>query len=71
MIFFFRDHILKQHQQETEYLEAVTFALDQLYAGIDSEARQNYQSTRDDIKNRVLYLPMASFTVKPYCRIYL
>lgn len=46
---------MKLHQQETEYLEAATFALEQRYAGIDSEARQDYQSARDDIKNRVLY----------------
>ncbi|KAB5584100.1 hypothetical protein PHYPO_G00103530 [Pangasianodon hypophthalmus] len=47
-----RERILKLHQQETEYLEAATFALEQRYAGIDSEARQDYQNTRDDIKNR-------------------
>lgn len=50
-----------QHQQKTEYLQAAAFALDQRYAGIDSEARQDYQSTRDDIKNRVLYWSMVSF----------
>ncbi|KAM9482184.1 dynein regulatory complex subunit 2 [Clarias gariepinus] len=47
-----REQILKQHQQESEYLEAATFALEQRYAGIDSEARQDYMSSRDDIKNR-------------------
>ncbi|XP_053492848.1 dynein regulatory complex subunit 2-like [Ictalurus furcatus] len=47
-----REHILKRYQQETEYLEAATIALEQRYAGIDSEARQDYQSSRDDIKNR-------------------
>lgn len=52
---FFREQILKLHQQETEYLEAATFALEQHYAGIDSEARQDYQGVRDDIKNQVLY----------------
>lgn len=51
---FFREQILKQHQQKTEYLQAATFALDQHYAGIDSEAQQEYQSTRDDIKNQVV-----------------
>lgn len=66
---FFREHILKQHQQETEYLEAATFALEQSYAGIESEARQDYQSTRDDIKNQVPYLLMASFKAKLDYRI--
>ncbi|XP_060774262.1 dynein regulatory complex subunit 2 [Neoarius graeffei] len=47
-----REQILKLHQQETEYLEAATFALEQHYAGIDSEARQDYQGVRDDIKNQ-------------------
>ncbi|GAA6096182.1 dynein regulatory complex subunit 2 [Tachysurus ichikawai] len=47
-----REQILKRHQQETEYLEAASFALEQRYAGIDHEARQDYQSAHDDIKNR-------------------
>lgn len=51
---FLSEQISKQSQKETEYLEAATFALEQRYAGIDSKARQDYQSTRDDIKNQVL-----------------
>ncbi|KAK2857919.1 hypothetical protein Q7C36_005838 [Tachysurus vachellii] len=47
-----REQILKRHEQETEYLEAASFALEQRYAGIDNEARQDYQSAHDDIKNR-------------------
>lgn len=66
---FFREHILKRYQQETEYLEAATVALEQRYAGIDSEARQDYQSSRDDIKNRVMHLPVASFMAKLDYRI--
>ncbi|TVK90489.1 Coiled-coil domain-containing protein 65 [Bagarius yarrelli] len=47
-----REQILKHHQQDTEYLEAVTFALEQRYSGIYNEARQDYQSSRDDILNQ-------------------
>ncbi|KAI5109153.1 coiled-coil domain-containing protein 65 [Silurus meridionalis] len=47
-----REHILNQHQQDIEYLEAGTFAIEQHYTEIESEARQDYQSSRDDIKNR-------------------
>nr|XP_046198294.1 dynein regulatory complex subunit 2 [Oncorhynchus gorbuscha]XP_046198295.1 dynein regulatory complex subunit 2 [Oncorhynchus gorbuscha]XP_046198296.1 dynein regulatory complex subunit 2 [Oncorhynchus gorbuscha]XP_046198298.1 dynein regulatory complex subunit 2 [Oncorhynchus gorbuscha]XP_046198299.1 dynein regulatory complex subunit 2 [Oncorhynchus gorbuscha] len=47
-----REQILSQHQQECAYLEDVTFAMEQFYMEVDGEARQDYQSTRDDIKNR-------------------
>ncbi|KAL7891580.1 hypothetical protein AOLI_G00010560 [Acnodon oligacanthus] len=47
-----REQILMQHQQDSDYLEDVAFAMDQHYAEIDSEARQDYQSTRDELKNR-------------------
>ncbi|KAI5623667.1 coiled-coil domain-containing protein 65, partial [Silurus asotus] len=47
-----REHFLKRHQRDIEYLEAANSALEQHYAGIESEAQQNYQNERDDIKNR-------------------
>ncbi|KAM6981394.1 dynein regulatory complex subunit 2 [Aplochiton taeniatus] len=47
-----RSQVMSQHQQEFAYLEDVTFAMEQYYSEADSEARQDYQSTRDDIKNR-------------------
>ncbi|KAI4902996.1 hypothetical protein NFI96_012023 [Prochilodus magdalenae] len=47
-----RQQILTQHQEDSAYLEDVNFALEQHYTEIESEARQDYQSTRDDIKNR-------------------
>ena len=53
MCVFPREQILSQHQQECAYLEDVTFAMEQFYMEVDGEARQDYQSTRDDIKNRV------------------
>ncbi|XP_026872542.1 dynein regulatory complex subunit 2 [Electrophorus electricus] len=48
-----REQILMLQKQETAYLEDVTFAMEQRYAEIDSEVRQDYQSTRDDIKNKL------------------
>lgn len=47
-----REKVLSQHQQECAYLEDVTFAMEQYYSEVDSDARQDYHSTRDDIKNR-------------------
>ncbi|KAM4612703.1 dynein regulatory complex subunit 2 [Polymixia lowei] len=47
-----RAHILSMNQQECVYLEDVTFAMEQHYSEVDCEAWQDYQSTRDDIKNR-------------------
>ncbi|XP_062386488.1 dynein regulatory complex subunit 2-like [Sardina pilchardus] len=47
-----REHLGSQHQQDTAYLADVTFAMEQHYAELDNEAKQDYQSMRDDIKNR-------------------
>ncbi|XP_067092646.1 dynein regulatory complex subunit 2 [Osmerus mordax] len=47
-----RENILSQHQQEFAYLEDVIFAMEQHYTEVDNEARQDYHSTRDVIKNR-------------------
>ncbi|XP_062853478.1 dynein regulatory complex subunit 2 [Trichomycterus rosablanca] len=44
--------VLMHHQKEMKYLEDVMFAMEQHYAEIDIEAKQDYQSTRDDIKKR-------------------
>ncbi|MBN3316203.1 DRC2 protein, partial [Atractosteus spatula] len=47
-----RELIMAQHQQECSYLEDVMFSMEQNYAELDSDARQDYQSTRDEIKNK-------------------
>lgn len=61
----FRDRLLKQHQQETEYLEAATVALEQHYDEISSVARQDEQFTRNNVKTLVGYFSMSSFIAKP------
>ncbi|KAL2091084.1 hypothetical protein ACEWY4_013347 [Coilia grayii] len=48
----FRVHLLSKHQQDTAYLADVTFSMEQHYVELENEAKQDYQSTRDDIKNR-------------------
>ncbi|XP_017334699.1 dynein regulatory complex subunit 2 [Ictalurus punctatus] len=55
-----RDRLLKQHQQETEYLEAATVALEQHYDEISSVARQDEQFTRNNVKT----LPAGGSTAK-------
>ncbi|XP_036387705.1 dynein regulatory complex subunit 2-like [Megalops cyprinoides] len=47
-----RNLIMSQHEKELKYLEEVSFAIDQYYSEVDSEARQDYQGTCDDIKNK-------------------
>ncbi|KAJ7999153.1 hypothetical protein DPEC_G00212440 [Dallia pectoralis] len=47
-----REQILSQHKTESVYQEDVTFAMEQHYTDLDGEARQDHQSTRDEIKNR-------------------
>lgn len=59
------------HQKEIKYLEDVMFAMEQHYSEIDIEAKEDYQSTRDDIKKRVLlflflhvYILILDITIK-------
>ncbi|KPP68532.1 hypothetical protein Z043_112785 [Scleropages formosus] len=47
-----RELIMSQHQEDCAYLEDVSFAVEQYYNEVDNEAKQDFQNTRDDIKNR-------------------
>ncbi|KAL0978364.1 hypothetical protein UPYG_G00169520 [Umbra pygmaea] len=47
-----REQILSQHQRECAYLNDVTFVMEQYYTKVEGETRLNYQSTRDEIKNK-------------------
>ncbi|KAJ8358699.1 hypothetical protein SKAU_G00152240 [Synaphobranchus kaupii] len=47
-----RDEIAGRHEQDCIYQQDVCFGLDQHYGALDNEARQEFQNTRDDIKNR-------------------
>uniref|UniRef100_A0A8C1TL00 Coiled-coil domain containing 65 n=1 Tax=Cyprinus carpio TaxID=7962 RepID=A0A8C1TL00_CYPCA len=44
--------ILSKHQQESVYLEKVMFSMEKHYTYLDSEARRDYQSTRNQIKKQ-------------------
>lgn len=54
LLLYFRKQILSQHQQESVYLEKVMFSMEKHYTHLDSEARRDYQSTRNQIKKQVL-----------------
>lgn len=47
-----RRMIVEQHAQESRYLEDVMLAMEQNVGESDYEARLEFQSTRDDIKNK-------------------
>ncbi|KAL4655541.1 coiled-coil domain-containing protein 65 [Arapaima gigas] len=47
-----RDMIMSQHLADCTYLQDVSFAMEQYYKEVDNDAKQDFQSTRDDIKNR-------------------
>lgn len=49
-----RKMIIEHHDQETRYLQDVLLAMDQNYNDSDYEARLDFQSTRDDVKNKNL-----------------
>ena len=48
-----REMLMEQHQQEIKELEDIMFAMDENFSERESEARTEFQSTRDEIKNRV------------------
>ncbi|XP_036385848.1 dynein regulatory complex subunit 2-like [Megalops cyprinoides] len=47
-----REILIAQHQQECMYLEDVDFAIEQCHNEVDADTRQDFLSTRNDIKNR-------------------
>ncbi|XP_075581005.1 LOW QUALITY PROTEIN: dynein regulatory complex subunit 2 [Pelecanus crispus] len=49
-----RRTILEQHEQESHYLRDLALAMEQNYTKNDHEATLNFQSARDDIKNKSL-----------------
>ncbi|XP_031464305.1 dynein regulatory complex subunit 2 [Phasianus colchicus] len=49
-----RRSILEQHQRELRYLQDVAVAVEQNHAREEHEATLNFQSTRDEIKNKSL-----------------
>ncbi|KAJ6658053.1 hypothetical protein lerEdw1_001529 [Lerista edwardsae] len=48
-----RKMIIENHEQEIRYLQDVLLAMDQNFNDSDYEARLDFQSTRDDVKNKV------------------
>lgn len=48
-----RKMIIENHEQETRYLQDVLLAMDQNFNDSDYEARLDFQSSRDDVKNKV------------------
>ncbi|XP_053907465.1 dynein regulatory complex subunit 2 isoform X2 [Cuculus canorus] len=57
-----RRSILEQREQESRYLQAMVLATEQNYTKNDHEAMLNFQSMRDDTKNKTLL-------EKYYCRM--
>ncbi|KAH0629153.1 hypothetical protein JD844_011008 [Phrynosoma platyrhinos] len=49
-----RKMIIEHHEQETRYLQDVLLAMEQNFADSEYEARLDFQSTRDDVKNKNL-----------------
>ncbi|XP_064899807.1 dynein regulatory complex subunit 2 [Columba livia] len=59
-----RTAILEQHKRESCYLRDLALTMEQNYSESDHEATLNFQSARDDIKNK-------SLQEKQYCRLQL
>lgn len=48
-----RKLIIEHHEEESLYLQDVLLAMEQNFAENEYEARLDFQSTRDDVKNKV------------------
>jgi hypothetical protein len=46
--------ILEQHQREMRELQDIIYAMDQNFAEQDAEAKAEFQSQRDELKNKVV-----------------
>lgn len=68
VLWFVREKLLKLHQKESEYLNAENQALKQRYDEIYSEAKQDYEYTRDYNKIQVVCFSMSSFVSKSVYR---
>ncbi|XP_078390530.1 dynein regulatory complex subunit 2 [Cetorhinus maximus] len=49
-----RQQMIVQHEQEMTNLEDIMYAMDQIFGEVANEARQEFNSTRDDLKNKSL-----------------
>ncbi|GCC21324.1 hypothetical protein chiPu_0019792 [Chiloscyllium punctatum] len=47
-----RKQMIVQHEQEMTNLEDIMYAMDQIFGEVANEARQEFNSTRDDLKNK-------------------
>ena len=52
---FFRQEIISQHKQEITDVQDIVFAMEQENQEQDNEMKQEFQSYRDEIKNKVCH----------------
>ena len=60
----FRELISALHQRDCTYLEDVSAAMELSRMEADDLGRQDYQSTRDEIKTKVLVLERSSSSAR-------
>ena len=51
-----REMMIQQHQQEMTDLQDIMFAMEQNYNERENDAKSEFQSLRDEIKNKVYVL---------------
>ena len=61
-----RERILKQHKAETDEIMDVVFAMEHEFEERETDAKQEFQSLRDEIKNKVTYTFVYSKTFQHY-----
>jgi len=50
-----REMICEQHQREMHELQDIIYAMDQNFTEQDAEAKAEFQSQRDELKNKVSF----------------
>ena len=53
LFFLDRSTIIKQHKREMHDIQDIMFAMEEEWTEQESEAKQEFQSLRDEIKNKV------------------
>ena len=53
-LFVFRMKIVSQQRREMHDIQDIMFAMEEEWNELENEAKQDFQSLRDEIKNKVL-----------------
>lgn len=59
-LYYFRSHIITQHKKKMDEIMDIMFAMEHEFEEAESEARQDFHSLRDELKNKVTFFTVLS-----------